>query len=311
MSRPLISVVMPVWNGEKYLREAINSILGQTFAGFELIVIDDGSDDSTPDILRSFDDPRLKILRRQRGGIVVALNLGIEQAQAEWIARQDADDVSAPDRLESQWRAVNRNPNAVLCHTDFDFISEKRPAPPRARFPSSHALVALKLCFLCPIVHSSVMFRKSVFSKVGGYRPEERHAEDYSLWTRMIEEGEFIGIPKQLVKLRIHQESVSRQNEAIQMRLTEEIALRYCAQLLNVDRNDARRVHETLGCARNRDFSDWIWFLRCCLPRLRHRDVEMSIWVISQTLRRLLAGLTKSKRAALRDEIRQQPGDDD
>ena len=111
---PLISVLMPVWNGEEYLRESIDSILGQTFSNFEFIVIDDGSTDSTPEILRSYQDPRLRIFRLEHAGIVSALNFGVDQAQTGWIARQDADDVSDPRRLEFQWREVNACPDATL-----------------------------------------------------------------------------------------------------------------------------------------------------------------------------------------------------
>src|ERR1700690_1943654 len=112
--KPCISVVMPVWNGETFLREAIDSILSQTFADFELIIVDDGSTDGTAKILASYPDARLRVFRLDHAGIVVALNFGAAQARGTWIARQDADDISWPGRLEAQWKALQLNPHAVL-----------------------------------------------------------------------------------------------------------------------------------------------------------------------------------------------------
>jgi glycosyltransferase involved in cell wall biosynthesis len=121
---PLVSVVMPVWNGEKYLAPAIAGILAQTFGDFEFIIVDDGSSDSTPAILQSYADPRIRVIRLDHVGIVTALNCGIAQARGAWIARQDADDISLPRRLEMQWAALARNPKAVLSHTDVEYIFE-------------------------------------------------------------------------------------------------------------------------------------------------------------------------------------------
>ena len=96
--QPRISILMPVWNGEKFLAAAVDSLLAQTFTDFELLVVDDGSTDATPEILRAYSDPRLRVVRLDHAGIVVALNHGLAQARAEWIARQDADDLSEPRR---------------------------------------------------------------------------------------------------------------------------------------------------------------------------------------------------------------------
>ena len=290
MGAPLISVVMPVWNGAEYLREAVDSILDQTFSNFEFIVINDGSTDSTPDILGSYKDPRLKVFRREHAGIVSALNFGVAQAQADWIARQDADDISDPDRLELQWLSVKERPDVMLCYTDFHVLDGQTVSPAPARFPRSRALVGLKLCFQCPITHGTVMFRKAAFHLTGGYREEERHAEDYSLWARMIEQGEFVGIPKALVKLRVHQQSVSRQNQDIQNKLTEEIGIRHCERFLQLNRKEAHRAHQVLNASSgNSNLSDWMWFLRHCLPRSRWKSLEAYAWIIKRTLRQIYA----------------------
>lgn len=289
MASPAISVLMPVWNGAEYLREAIDSILNQTFSNFEFIVIDDGSTDSTPSILDSYKDPRLKVFRQEHAGIVSTLNFGVTQAQGDWIARQDADDVSHPRRLELQWLSVQERPDVTLCHTNFQILDGHivRRAP--ARFPRSKALVALRLCFQCPIVHSTVMFRKSAFYKAGGYKPEERHAEDYSLWARMIEDGGFVGIPRSLVSLRIHSESVSRQNQEIQFRLTKQIGIRQCQRFMQLSPVEAGRAHEALvHRTETGNWKEWFWLLAHCVPRMRRKSAEMFLWLALQTARRLV-----------------------
>jgi glycosyltransferase involved in cell wall biosynthesis len=286
---PRISIVMPVWNGEKYLAAAIESCWAQTFPDFELIVVDDGSTDGTPEILHSYRDERLMIHRLDHGGIVSALNFGIAQGRAEWIARQDADDVSMPDRIAQQWEAVQNNPKAALCFTDVSLLNESDEKVGRARLPRTRALIALRLCFQCPIVHSTVLFRKDTFAAAGRYNPTERHAEDYALWGRMLERGHFVALPDRLVQLRVHARSVSKQNLETQLALTLHIAAQHCARFMRLDVNDATRAAKILarvpGQATRRD---WLWFLSRCAPRLRWWSGEAFAWLALQTARRNL-----------------------
>lgn len=289
--KPRISVVMPVWNGEAYLREAIDSIVSQTFTDFELIIVDDGSTDGTAKILASYHDARLRVFRLDHAGIVVALNFGIAQAKAEWIARQDADDVSLPHRLEAQWKALQLNPQAVLAHTDAEYIGEESRSAGRARFPKTRAFMALRLCYFCPIVHSTVLFKKETALAAGGYLPDERHAEDYSLWGRMLERGEFVGLPERLLKLRIHSMSVSKQNAETQMALTKKIAIAHCKRFMNLSDAEAQRAHTVLSLPPcERQWADWWWFLTRCVPRLRWKSAELRFWLALQTAK-TLAGM--------------------
>ena len=109
---------MPVWNGERHLREAVDSILNQTFPDFEFIILDDGSTDSTPEILQEYEskDARIKIIKLNHEGIVVALNRGVAEAKTDWIARMDCDDIAHPERIERQWTAIRKRQKTVLCH---------------------------------------------------------------------------------------------------------------------------------------------------------------------------------------------------
>ena len=286
MSQPRISVVMPVWNGEKYLAAAVDGILNQTFRDFEFIIVDDGSTDGTAKILASYHDARLRIFRLDHAGIVVALNFGLAQARGAWIARQDADDISLPHRLEAQWKILELNPHAVLAYTDVEFTGEMSQSAGHARFPKTRAFMALRLCYLCPIVHSSVLFKKETALAVGGYLPEERHAEDYSLWGRMLERGEFAGLPEKLLEFRIHPLSVSKQNLATQMALTKKIAIAHCKRFINLSNAEAQRAHAVLTTPpRERKWADWWWFLTCCTPRLRWKSAETFGWLTWQSMK--------------------------
>jgi glycosyltransferase involved in cell wall biosynthesis len=286
---PRISIIMPVWNGEKFLAAAMDSLLAQTFTDFELMVIDDGSTDHTPEILRGYTDSRLRVLRLDHGGIVVALNHGLAQARAGWVARLDADDISEPCRLELQWQAVNRNPRAVLCHTAATFFGEGSALAGKARLPRSRSFTALRLCYQCPIIHSTVLFKKTVALAAGGYLPEERHAEDFSLWGRMLEQGEFIALPEKLVRFRIHSMSVSRQNLEMQMTLARRIGTNHCQQFMRLAHEEAQKANALLLTAVcERSWRDWWWFLTCCVPRLRWKSLETFGWLLWQTTKLII-----------------------
>lgn len=283
---PSISIIMPVWNGEKYLAAAIDSLLAQTFTDFELLVIDDGSTDRTPEILRAYTDPRLRVLRLDHAGIVVALNHGLAQARAEWIARMDADDLSLPRRLERQWQSVSRRPQAVLCHTAVTIFGDDQLRPGESRLPRSRSYTALQLCFRCPIVHSTVLFKKSVARAVGGYLPEERHAEDFSLWGRLLEQGEFIALTERLVRFRWHAQSVSQNNLEVQRTLARQIGIRHCQKFMRLDEPEAIRANALLRTGPDeRSWREWRWFLTGCLPRLRWRSLGTFSWLVWGTFK--------------------------
>jgi len=232
---------MPVWNGERYLREAIESILAQTFQDFEFIILDDGSTDSTLKVLAEYEgNLRVRVIRLEHGGIVHALNRGIAEAKADWIARMDCDDVAEPERLEEQWRAVSRCADAVLCHTNIRLIGDRAYFPPKLpHFPRTEAILRIRLCFQCPIIHPSTLLRKEALLAAGGYKPEERHAEDYALWGRMLPLGRFVGISRPLLNLRVHGGSISKQAAAAQLQLCGQIR---AAMVRDVFRADAERA---------------------------------------------------------------------
>jgi len=286
---PPLSVVMPVWNGEKYLAEAVDSVLAQTFVNFEFLILDDGSTDSTPEILRHYvgRDSRVRVIQLSHEGIVQALNKGIAEARATWIARMDCDDIAHPMRFDKQMRALSLNPGAILCHTGINLIGDSPYMSRQQRFPRTRAFLAVRLCFGSPIVHPSVLYSKPAVLRAGGYLAEERHAEDYSLWGRMLPLGEIVGLSDPLLNLRVHGDSISKKKADVQSRLTTEIARRHCREFMQLSPTDATRAHEAIKHSRRgHNFGDWLWFVSSCLPRMHWQSAEMWAWAASQTIRR-------------------------
>jgi glycosyltransferase involved in cell wall biosynthesis len=183
---PRISVVMAVYNGEHYLREAVDSILGQTFQDFEFIIVDDGSTDATPAILGSFTDPRLVRLRNQGNiGLTRSLNRGLAAARGEFIARMDADDVALPRRLEKQVEYLSLHHHVGLLGTDGYFCSRKTGEKRRFSFKASDGWMRWELLFINVLVNPTIMFRKELLKSVGKYDESFRYAQDYELCTRI------------------------------------------------------------------------------------------------------------------------------
>ncbi len=191
MKKPFISIIMPVYNAEHFVSQAVESILRQTYSDFEFIIIDDGSTDSTPRILAQYNDTRIRFIRKNYNeGIINVLNLGIQFAKGRYIARMDADDISLPKRLEKQVAFLEQRKDIAILGTRAIRIDE------RGRFleymvsvtSPQHIQKLLEAGFV-PIVHPSVMMRADFIRKLGGYRDGFLHVEDKDLWLRAIENG--------------------------------------------------------------------------------------------------------------------------
>lgn len=207
-----ITVLMSVYNGERWLEESIKSILNQSFIDFELLVVDDGSTDSTAQILEGFAkaDHRIRIIKKHNTGLADSLNCGIAEAKGVWVARQDADDVSVPWRLLKQWQAVQSMPNVVLTGSAFVLINDEGREGRRYRLPRSNTRLASWLSTgkrFFP--HSSAFFNRDIVQRIGGYRQRIKRAEDRDLWLRLSEVGEIACIDEPLVKIRKHYDQIS------------------------------------------------------------------------------------------------------
>lgn len=209
MNAPAVTVLLPVFNGARHLRESIGSVLAQRFTGFELLVVDDGSTDGTAAILDSVADPRLRVVRNEsNAGLVATLNRGLSEARGEWIARQDADDVSAPGRLAAQMAFVRGNPSVPVVGSDAWLIGSGGRFCGRWRTGGHADLVAWDLCFRAPFAHASALFRKSIVGeRFGGYR-DVRACEDLELWSRVAADFPLVTLREPLVKYRLHDGSI-------------------------------------------------------------------------------------------------------
>lgn len=214
----LVSIVMAVYNGEKFLKEAIDSAVSQTYTNIEVIIVNDASTDSTKNILEHITDKRVKVIHLQKNqGAANALNIGIKEAKGTWIAIQDADDNSYPTRIEEQIKYVFEHPQLVgvgtfiKCIRGSSDVSDgllKGVAEKRNAFVSRKKIRDV-IYWGCPLTHSSVMFSKDIFEKVGGYNTDFKIAYDYDLWLKLLEEGEVENVQKVLVEYRIHKKSLS------------------------------------------------------------------------------------------------------
>jgi glycosyltransferase involved in cell wall biosynthesis len=209
-TNPQVTVLMPAYNAGKYIAEAIASVLDQTFANFELLIVNDGSTDNTAAIIESYNDPRIVLISQDNKGIAAALNTGLKHARAPYIARFDADDICHPQRLEKQLNFLNDNPNYILVGSDADYILEN--GDPLFYFDCiahTHQQIINKLYFYCPFLHPTVMYRKDCICKAGGYPTDAHNFEDYLLWTSIANLGMLHNIPEALIKYRLNSSSVT------------------------------------------------------------------------------------------------------
>lgn len=193
---PAVSVVMSVYNGERFLREAIDSILNQTFTDFEFIIVNDGSTDGTGEILESYRDERIILVTQDNVGLTKALNNGIALARGKYIARQDADDISKPERLEKQVAFMEAHPVVGLLGTRFEAIDEKGQVTRLAYLQENNKVLQARLLEINQFSHGSVMIRKEALDKVGLFRDFFKYAQDYDLWLRIAEQYEVANLPE-------------------------------------------------------------------------------------------------------------------
>lgn len=225
MSNPKVTVLMPVYNGRKYLREAIDSILGQTFPDFEFLIIDDGSVDGSLKLIRSYDDSRIRVVIHERNqGLVATLNEGISLSSGEYIARMDCDDISLPERLAKQVELMDSDPTVAVCGTWAKSIDENGNAISLMRAPVG---ILLKYNFWkpSPMIHPSVMMRKSFFKDVL-FSGDAANAEDYDLWLRTAKKHKIFNMKKYLLLYRVHDDSVSKKKRSEQLLSSHESFLK-------------------------------------------------------------------------------------
>lgn len=207
---PEISVIMGVYNGERFLAEAIESILFQTFRDFEFIIINDCSTDKSEKIISSFDDPRIKLINlKENKGLSFALNTGILKSKGHYIARMDSDDVSIPERFEKQVEFFKKNPEVSVLGSAYYEINGNGGIIGKKIFPTGNSKLKRMLIRINPFFHPSVMMKKDVLLKTGGYDSSMRMLEDYDLWFRVSRNFVMNNISEPLMKRRYHSGNIT------------------------------------------------------------------------------------------------------
>ncbi|OGE45022.1 hypothetical protein A3B39_05455 [Candidatus Daviesbacteria bacterium RIFCSPLOWO2_01_FULL_37_10] len=215
MKNPKITVVMPVYNAQKFIISAIESILNQTLRDFELIIVNDCSTDKTRKIIESFarKDPRIKIVNNKtRMNIAASLNKGVSMASSNIIARMDADDISIPIRLEMQYRLISSDKNIAVVGANIIVMDLNENEIAIRNYPTTSEELKACLFKYSSFAHPVVCFRKSVFDEVGGYNPKYSPTEDLDLWFRLGVKHKFGNVKKPLLKYRLYNNSSSNRS---------------------------------------------------------------------------------------------------
>lgn len=211
--KPLISVVMPVYNVALYIEESVTSILNQTITDFELLIIDDCSTDTTLTLLQNIKDERIKIITKQKNlGLIHSLNLGFELAKGKYIARMDGDDISVLDRFEKQLAVLEPNPNIILCGS---WIKHFGISNSVIKFKESHEEILTQMLLYCSLSFCSAMLRRKELISFK-FNTSHKHVEDYDFLSRIVWEGELYIIQEILYHYRIHHSQVSSIHNVIQ-----------------------------------------------------------------------------------------------
>jgi glycosyltransferase involved in cell wall biosynthesis len=222
MTSPVVSIVLPVFNGGQYLHDAIESLLGQSHQDFEIVAIDDGSTDGSLDVLNAAQrrDARIRVISRENRGLISTLNQGLVLARGRFVARMDADDIAYPDRLAAQLRKFAANPGAAMCGTGFDTLFGDRISPGGLEEIYETGKLSILSKFYTIFIHSTVMYDRSVLDPSElRYDTAYPHAEDFDLFRRIARDHKVIAERRSLLAYRLHNESVSSLRKA-EMRRT-------------------------------------------------------------------------------------------
>ncbi len=219
---PAVTVLMTVYNGSRYLREAIDSIRAQIFSDYELLVIDDGSTDDSLPLARSLADERTRVIAQQPNrGIRATLNRGLQESRGRYVAIMDQDDVAAPDRLALQVAHLDAHAEAGLCGGDVELFGERSGPSWVRHFEAAPLRVAL--LFENPICHPSVMLRRAVLSTHGLEYPEFPYAEEYALWVRLSRVASLANLRARVLRYRTHAQQISRRKSELQCRSADAV----------------------------------------------------------------------------------------
>ena len=244
---PLISVIFPVYNAEKFIKESIESILNQTYKNFEFIIINDGSKDNSAEIIKSYKDQRIRYYEQKNQGLAKTLNVGLSYAKGKYIARQDNDDISFPNRFEKQISYLEQNQQIAVLGSWAKIIDENGIFTNRFHHHSTSPLnLKFELVFDNPFVHSSIMARKDIIEKTGMYHLDNDYFEDYNLWSRISYHYQIANINEELLLYREVNTGMSKTTNSYKTRVIHQCVLNlnhYLPEQINLNKEIALIYH--------------------------------------------------------------------
>lgn len=247
---PSVTILLPVHNSASTLKETLDSLWAQTHRDFELLVVDDGSSDETPEILATEKDSRLRVIRNPEClRLPGALNRGLEEASAALVARMDADDLAHPTRIEKQAAFMNAHPDVVVCGTWTRLFGDRSKAC--EIYPVHWDALRAFCLFNCPFSHPSVMFRNDVFREQGiAYNPACYITEDFDLWSRVVHRFPCANLPEVLLDYRVHGKSITGSDWNNLDEIASQVILRQFRSLGVACDEALSRLHRDIGMAR-------------------------------------------------------------
>lgn len=278
LSAPLVSVVMSCYNGSRWLRESIESVLAQTLDDFEFILVDDGSTDESWNIIQTYSDKdeRIVSISKKHTGLADSLNVGIKKASGAWIARLDVDDICEPTRLEEQKQFVKTHPNVILLGTGYVEIDERGHRIKKNLYPRNHNKLVQHLRQLQRFFpHSSAFFKREIAEFSGLYNPIFKKSQDWELWLRLAELGEIACLNNCLVRIRTHSEQISNSISDISQPVYSTAAT-ICYYL---------RTHSFPDPSSKNDDSTWQTFLLWVKKRMIEEELfeRRKVWLDART----------------------------
>jgi len=206
---PFLSVIMSVFNGEKYVRETVESVLNQSFRDFEFIIVNDGSTDGTLEILRSFRDKRIRIINQENRGLTKSLNRGIGDSEGRYIGRIDCGDIALENKFEVQLNFLEKNKEIYGVGTWANLIDEEGNMVGMLKYPTKYEEIRKVILRYNPFVHPSLMFKKEVFDEIGLYDESFEFAQDYDLMLRAVSRFKIVNLPQVLLNYKISEKAIS------------------------------------------------------------------------------------------------------
>lgn len=284
---PRVTVLMPVYNAAPFLPEAIRSILDQTFTDFEFLIIDDGSSDESVAIIGAYKDSRIRLVCNGANlGLVATLNLGLEIARGEYIARMDADDISLPERLERQVHFMDENPKVGVCGCWVKFFPEQHAKV--WKLPEYFDDIRCWQFHTVGVAHPAVMLRRKFFCEyLLRYDPKYQHIEDFELWDRAMRHMQFANIPQVLLKYRISTDQICAVHAKEQQVAAAVLRLKHVRELGVEPSEDEQLLHEMIMNGELPHEREYLCRVEAWLLRLEHANRTSKLYNMTCFSRRL------------------------